>query len=124
MDIDQAANWLMIAAGLLTATMFHALFAPGAALKTLFGEQVEGPLAEMIVRNWGALIGFVGLLLIYGGFDPIHRLPIFIFAAATKVVFIALVLSLGGRFLTSRARMAIGIDTVFVIGGALLSTMI
>ena len=31
------------------------------------------PVAEIVVRNWGALIGLVGAMLIYGAFDPPGR---------------------------------------------------
>ncbi len=36
---------------------------PEAALSSNFGETLDGPLAEIIVRNWGALIALVGIIL-------------------------------------------------------------
>ncbi|MFN0062037.1 MAG: hypothetical protein ACKVPX_05930 [Myxococcaceae bacterium] len=50
--------------------MFYAALSPQAALLSTFGEALEGPVAEIVVRNWGALVGVVGLLLIYGAFNP------------------------------------------------------
>ena len=38
-----------------------------------FGETIDGPLAKIVVRNWGALIGLVGLMLIYGAFSEANR---------------------------------------------------
>ena len=64
-------RWVMILSGVLTFTMIHAAFAPQAALSSMFGETLQGPLAEIIVRNWGVLIAIVGGLLIYE--RSIHR---------------------------------------------------
>jgi len=36
-----------------------------AALRSNFGVALEGPVSEIVVRNWGALIGLVGAMLIY-----------------------------------------------------------
>ena len=48
-------NWIigniegiMIGSGLLTATMLYAMIAPQAALRSTFGETLEGPLAEIV----------------------------------------------------------------------------
>lgn len=59
---------------MLTATMLYASIAPSAALQSTFGESLDGPLADLIVRNWGALIGLVGGMLIYGAFHPPARI--------------------------------------------------
>jgi len=49
-----AANirWIMVVSGALTCTMVYAAIAPRAALLSTFGETLEGPLAEVVVRNW------------------------------------------------------------------------
>ena len=49
-------KWVMLLSGLLTLTMVQAAFAPQAALRSTFGDSLQGPLAEIVVRNWGALI--------------------------------------------------------------------
>ena len=107
-------RWVMLAAGVLTCTMVYGAFAPQAALRATFGETLEGPLAEVVVRNWAALIAIMGALLIYGAFRPAHRAPILVAAGASKVVFIALVLSQGGRYLSQQAGIAIAVDLVMV----------
>jgi hypothetical protein len=40
--------------------MFYATLAPEASLRSTFGEVIDGALAQIVVRNWGALIGLVG----------------------------------------------------------------
>jgi hypothetical protein len=107
-------RWVMLVSGILTATMVQAAFAPDAALRGNFGETLSGPLAEIIVRNWGALIALVGGMLVYGAFRPLERPLILTVASISKVVFITLVLSQGGRFLGQQVSVAIAIDTVMV----------
>ena len=107
-------RWIMILAGVLTSTMFYAAIAPEAALQSTFGETLSGPLARIVVRNWGALIGLVGLMLIYGAVNPVVRPLVVIVAGASKVVFVALVLSNGARYLASQAGVAIVIDVAMI----------
>ena len=57
---------VMILSGVLTMTMVYAALAPKAALRSTSGESVSGPVADVVVRNWGALIALVGAMLIYG----------------------------------------------------------
>lgn len=56
-------KWIMIVSGVLTSTMFYAAISPAAALESTFGESLNGPLAELIVRNWAALIARGGVML-------------------------------------------------------------
>ena len=63
-------KWIMLVSGALTCTMVHAAIAPQAALRYTFGETLEGPLAEIVVRNWGVLITLVGAMLMYGAINP------------------------------------------------------
>jgi hypothetical protein len=107
-------DWIMIVGGLLTSTMIYAAIAPQAALRANFGETLDGPLAEITVRNWGALIALIGVMLIYGAFDAAARPIILMVAGASKVVFIALVLSQGGRYLRGQVGVAVLIDLVMV----------
>ena len=48
-----AANirWIMLVAGALTCTMIYAAIAPQAALRSTFGEALEGPVAEIVVDS-------------------------------------------------------------------------
>ncbi len=98
--IGASIKWIMLVSGVLTCTMLYAAIAPEAALRTTFGRALEAaPVAEVVVRNWGALIGLVGAMLIYGAFVPASRPVILTVAAASKMVFVGLVLAngLGGE---------------------------
>jgi hypothetical protein len=53
-------------------------------------------------------------MLIYGAFDPPGRPLILIVAGASKAVFIALVLSQGGRYLGQQAGIAVLVDLVMI----------
>ena len=108
-------KWVMLVSGVLTCTMVYAVFAPQAALISTFGETLQGPLAEIIVRNWGALITLIGLMLIYGAFSPAVRPLVLVVAGASKLIFIALVLAQGSRFLSQQAGIAIAIDAIWVV---------
>jgi hypothetical protein len=106
---------IMILSGLLTMTMIYATLAPEAPLRSTFGESVSGPVADIVVRNWGALIALVGAALIYAAHKPAVRPLALTMAGASKAVFIALVLSHGGRFLTYQAGVAVAVDAMWVI---------
>ena len=106
---------IMVVSGVLTMTMVYAAIAPGAALRSTFGEGLNGPVADIVVRNWGALIALVGAMLIYGARKPEARPLALTIAAASKAIFIALVLSHGTRFLGYQAGLAVAVDAVWVI---------
>lgn len=117
-------KWIMLLSGALTCTMAYAAIAPRAALQSTFGETLEGPLAEIIVRNWAVLITLVGALLIWGAFNPALRTAALIVAGLSKAVFIGLVLSHGGRYLGHQAGIAIALDVLWIVlfAGYLLAT--
>ena len=108
-------KWVMLVSGVLTSTMIYAAIAPQAALRSTFGEALDGPLAEIVVRNWGALIALVGAMLIYGAFSPASRPLVLTVAGASKLVFIGLVLTYGTQFLGQQVGVAMGIDLVMVV---------
>jgi hypothetical protein len=108
-------RWIMIVSGCLTSTMVYAAFAPQAALQSTFGESLSGPVSEVVVRNWAALITMGGLMLFYGAFNSEVRGLVLTFTGAGKVIFIALVLSQGGRFLGYQAGVAVAIDSVMAL---------
>jgi hypothetical protein len=107
-------KWIMLVSGALTFTMLYAAIAPQAALRSTFGATLEGPLAEIVVRNWGALIALVGAMLIYGAYRPSSRPLILTVAGLSKLVFIGLVLTYGRQFLGRQAGVAIVIDLAMV----------
>ena len=106
---------VMIVSGVLTLTMVYAALAPQAALQSSFGESLDGPVADVVVRNWGALIGLMGAMLIYAANKPDLRPFALAVAGASKAIFIVLVLSQGSRFLAYQAGVAIIVDLVWVV---------
>ena len=113
--IDRNIKGIMLFSGILTTTVGYAAVAPAAALESTFGESVNGPVAELLARNWGVLVALLGVLLIHGAFNAASRRVALMAAAASKVWFIALVLSNGTRFLGHGAGTAVVVDSVMVI---------
>lgn len=113
--INARMKWVMLVSGLLTCTMVYAAVAPQAALRSTFGETLEGPLAELVVRNWGALIALVGAMLVYGAFHPPSRPLVLVVASVSKLIFIALVLTHGPRYLGQQAGIAVAVDALMVL---------
>ena len=107
-------KWIMLVSGALTCTMVYAAVAPQAALRSTFGGTLDGPVAEIVVRNWGALIALVGAMLIYGAFRPGVRWLVVVVAGVSKLIFIGLVLVYGREFLTHQAGIAVGFDLAMV----------
>jgi hypothetical protein len=114
MKWNTAIKWIMLVSGLLTFTMVYAAIAPHEALRSSFGESLDGAVADIVVRNWGALIALVGAMLVYGAYAPHVRVLVLSVAAISKVVFIGLVLSYGARFLSYQAGVAVVVDGVMV----------
>ena len=112
--LHRTIKWVMLVSGALTCTMFYAAVAPEAAMRSSFGQSVDGPVAQIIVRNWGILIGLMGLLLIYGAFNEQTRRVALVVAGASKIAFIALVLSIGQQFLQFQVGVGVAIDIVTV----------
>lgn len=108
-----AIKWIMLASGALTCTMLSAAIAPQKALTSTFGATLDGPVAEIVVRSWGALVGLMGAMLIYGAFNPAVRNLALVVAGLSKVVFIGLLLTIGKPFL-SRAGLPLAVDLVMV----------
>ena len=86
-------QWIMLAGGLITMTMLPAAVAPRAAFRMMFGDAPQGPLALLLARNWGVLIGLTGAMLVWGAFHPEVRPLVLVVAGASKLTFIGLVLS-------------------------------
>lgn len=107
-------RWIMLLSGALTFTMIYAAFAPQAALRSTFGAALEGPLAEIVVRNWGALIALVGAMLIYGAFNPLVRPLVLTVAGLSKLIFIGLILVHGTQYL-GQAGVSIAVDLVMIV---------
>nr|WP_100546732.1 MULTISPECIES: hypothetical protein [unclassified Pseudomonas] len=106
-------RWLMLLSGVLTATMFYGLFAPQEALQSMFGASFEGQLQSLVVRSWSALVGLIGVLLIYGALSPKHRVLCAVIAALSKAIFVSLLLTHGQDYL-SKAAPAIALDLLVI----------
>lgn len=107
-------KWVMLVSGALTLTMVQAAFAPQAALRSTFGDSLEGPLAEIVVRNWGALIALIGAMLIYGAFRPQMRRLILAVASTSKIIFIYLILLYGTQYL-DKVGVAVVVDSLMIV---------
>jgi len=107
-------KWVMLVSGVLTFTMFYGLIAPQAALESMFGSSFSGTLENIIIRSWSALVGLIGVILIYGFFNENNRKFAISIAAFSKVVFVFLVLLYGREFL-SKAAPAILMDCIVII---------
>jgi hypothetical protein len=107
-------KWVMLVSGVLTFTMFYGLFAPQAALESMFGTSFDGTLESIVIRSWSALVGLIGAILIYGFFSQNNRVFSISVAAFSKVVFVSLVLLYGQEFL-GKAASAIAMDCVVII---------
>jgi hypothetical protein len=83
--------------------------------QSTFGEFVDGPVAQIVVRSWGVLIGLVGLMLIYGAFDVASRRLALLVAAASKIAFISLVLVFGQQFLQHQVGTSVVVDSIMVV---------
>jgi hypothetical protein len=108
-------KWIMLVSGVLTCTMMFAFIAPQTALRSTFGATLEGPLAEIVVRNWGALIALIGAMLIYGAFNPPMRPLVLTIAGLSKLTFIGLVLTYGTQYLGHQAGVSIAVDLLMVV---------
>jgi hypothetical protein len=107
-------KWIMIVSGVLTLTLLRGVISPTAQQQSMFGEALEGPVADVIVRNWAFLICLYAALLIYGAYEPAHRSLILLLAGVGKLSFILLVLAQGSRFLRGQAGLAVVLDGIMV----------
>ena len=106
-------KWVMLASGVLTFTMVYGLFAPEAALESMFGVSFNGTLESIIVRSWCALVGLIGAILIYGALNDKSRVFSISVAVVSKVIFVSLVMIYGQEFL-GKAGPAITIDCITI----------
>lgn len=112
--LERVFAGVMIVSGLLTLTMLYPVFAPEAAMQSMFGEAPRGAALAVIVPNWGFLIGLMGALLIYGALHPPSRKLALVIAGASKVAFITLILMQGDRYLSGLGA-AVVIDGVMIV---------
>jgi len=108
-------KWIMLICGLLTCTMLVGLFSPESSLQSNFGEMlVIGP-ENLVVRGWSALIGLMGIMLIYGAFKPAVRNYSLIIAGINKIIFIGLILFFGRQYMPFGLGTAIIVDAIMIL---------
>lgn len=112
--VTKNIKWVMLISGALTSTMFYGLFAPEAALESMFGKSFNGTLETMVVRSWSALVGLMGVVLLYGAYSEKNRG--FAIATLSKAIFVSLVLLYGTEYL-AKAAPAIAMDCMVVVLG-------
>lgn len=113
-SIVGSMKWIMLVSGVLTCSMIYAALAPQAALQATFGEDLQGPVAEIVVRNWGVLIALMGAMLVYGAFNVTARPLVLTIAGLSKVAFLSLLLVFGQPFLGHQAGIAVVSDSIQV----------
>jgi hypothetical protein len=111
-------KWVMLVSGVLTFTMFYGLFAPQAALESMFGVSFSGTLETIVVRSWCALVGLMGAILIYGALDDKSRVFSISVATVSKVIFVFLIMFYGQEFL-GKVGPAIAMDCIMIALAAL-----
>jgi hypothetical protein len=107
-------KWTMLIAGALTCTMALAVIAPQLAMQRTFGAELEGPLAEVIVRSWGMLVTLIGAMLIYAAFRPQHRQLVLVVAMISKAALLMLIAGPGREFAMT-ALPVIALDGLMVL---------
>lgn len=112
--ISRQTKPIMLIAGGLTLTMIYGALAPQAALQGMFGDTLSGPLAEIIVRNWAALVAIGGAMLIWGAMHPPVQGLVLTAVGGSKLIFIVLMLTYGRAYLTGQAGAIIALDAVWV----------
>lgn len=116
--MDYLVEWMpiiMMISGGLTFTMISIFFSPKNALRASFGESLEGPLADVVVRNWAALIAIVGLMLIYGAFMEESRPLVLAVAILSKLIYAGLILRHREFFKGKRAMLFVKLDLLMVV---------
>jgi len=114
-------NWIvehyqsvLVVSGLLTLTMLQFVFAPTRSQRSTYGEALEGPLADVVVRGWGLLIGLTGGMLVWAAFHPETRPLAVGVAVISKVFYMGSLVAKGGRFLKGFSGVTVLIDAVMV----------
>jgi len=113
---------VMIVSGLLTMSMLFVAIDPAGGLAQSFGpaaggvlgEPLPGPIAEIIVRNWGGLIALYGAALVYAAFVPAVRSLVLVLAITGKAFFISLVVT-SIDVSTSPVLVAVIADSVMIV---------
>ncbi len=110
---------ILVVCGLLTASMLQFTLMPGQAARSVFGETVDGAMADVAVRGWGLLIALTGGMLVWAAFHPETRTLAIGVALISKVFYMGQLIARRGRFLKGMAGMTVILDLIMA---ALLAT--
>lgn len=114
---------VLIVGGLLTISMLQFAIAPTRSSISSYGEALEGPLVDLMVRGWGFLIALVGAMMLWAAFHPETRTLAVGVAIASKLFYIGALVAHRKRFLKGFAAVTAGVDLVMVaLLGAWLAT--
>jgi hypothetical protein len=105
---------VLIVGGLLTITMLQFAIAPTRSSKSTYGEALEGPLVDLMVRGWGFLIALVGAMMLWAAFHPETRILVVSVAIASKLFYIGALVAHRRRFLKGFAAMTVAVDLIMV----------
>ncbi len=105
---------VLVVSGLLTLTMLQFVLAPTRSQRSTYGEALEGPLADVVVRGWGLLISLTGGMLVWAAFHPETRPLAVGVAVISKVFYMGSLVAKGGRFLKGFAGVTVLFDAVMV----------
>jgi len=111
MRTEELVKPFMIVSGLITSTTFIAVILPDIAISMFFAEEIDGNLEYLLVRNWGFLVTIIGILLIYGAYNPQFRNLILSITIASKSFFIILLVALG---FTKQSLVTIIFDSIVI----------
>ncbi|TGM05372.1 hypothetical protein [Leptospira jelokensis] len=106
-------KWIMLVSGIITCSMILSALHPTLGLTLTFGDSIDGNLANIIVRNWGALIALVGGMLVYGAYHEANRNLVLVVASISKTTFVVLNLIYGQNYLT-KSGPALVFDSILV----------
>jgi len=114
---------VLIVGGLLTISMLQFAIAPTRSSVSSYGETLEGPLVDLMVRGWGFLIALVGAMMLWAAFHPETRALVAGVAIASKLFYIGALVAHRKRFLKGFAAVTVAVDLVMVaLLGAWLAT--
>jgi len=103
---------ILTVSGLLTASMLQFTIAPRRAMRSTFGEVLDGPLADVVVRGWGLLIALTGGMLLWAAFHPETRTLAVGAALISKIFYMGQLVAHRDRFLKGFAGLTVIIDLV------------
>ena len=106
---------VLVVSGLLTLTMLQFVFAPTRSQRSTYGEALEGPLADVVVRGWGLLISLTGGMLVWAAFHPETRELAVGVAVISKAFYLGSLIAKGGRFIKGFAGVTVLVDAVMIV---------